>query len=77
MPDSIAKYLNHVQQLAELKDQWVHHECLPASDAQYSTIPDLNPQITQALQALGINQLYSHQADAIDRIRKDKEVGQR
>ncbi|MBE9528039.1 MAG: DEAD/DEAH box helicase [Proteobacteria bacterium] len=55
--------------------EFVHHEEVPATEAEYSVPKDgLHPEVERRLQTLGITQLYSHQAAAIDNIRAGRNV---
>ncbi len=53
----------------------LHHEVIPARDAEYAAIPDwLDPRIRDGLAARGVDRLYSHQAAAMDAIRAGRDV---
>ena len=57
------------------QDQIVHREHLPQRPAQYADAPSgLHPAVARALNRCGIERLYTHQADAIARIRQGKSV---
>ena len=44
---------------------------IPAREAQWAPMPDwVKPELAEAYRAKGIVQLYSHQAEAAERIRK-------
>jgi DEAD/DEAH box helicase domain-containing protein len=44
---------------------------IPAREAQYMPMPDwIQPELVRAYHAKGIEQLYSHQAEAADRVRR-------
>ncbi len=46
-------------------------ERLPAREAQWAAMPDwVRPELAEAYRAKGITRLYSHQAEAVDRIRR-------
>ena len=52
-----------------------HLERLPARYARYAeTARPLAPELSDALRALGVGRLYSHQAAAIDRVREGRSV---
>jgi DEAD/DEAH box helicase domain-containing protein len=56
-------------------DQVVHVEELPPREAQYEEIDGgMHPAIEGVLQQLGINQLYSHQAEAVNSVRKGNNI---
>lgn len=48
-----------------------HWEVIPAQAGRYAPIPDwIEPRLRRALRARGIEQLYSHQAEAIEAVRR-------
>jgi DEAD/DEAH box helicase domain-containing protein len=56
-------------------DQIVHVESLPPRDACYQeTQGGLHPAVAEVLSGQGIDQLYSHQATAIDHVRQKKNI---
>jgi DEAD/DEAH box helicase domain-containing protein len=53
----------------------VHHAVVPAREARYAPFPEwLDPRIRAGLASRGIDQLYTHQADAIDAVRAGEDV---
>jgi DEAD/DEAH box helicase domain-containing protein len=59
----------------ELAGRLVHREVLPARPAQYAELTTpLHPDVASRISARGIDWLYSHQADAIDRLRSGTSV---
>jgi DEAD/DEAH box helicase domain-containing protein len=53
----------------------VHHAVVPAREARYAPFPEwLDPRIRAGLASRGIDQLYTHQADAIQAIRAGEDV---
>jgi len=70
----LQKFLSEIQRQDDFKGQWLHHELIPASNATYDTLIDLDPRIVSALESAGIARLYSHQADAIHRIKSGKNI---
>ena len=53
----------------------VHHAIVPAREARYAPFPEwLDPRIRAGLASRGIDQLYTHQADAIEAIRAGEDV---
>lgn len=53
----------------------VHHEVIPARAAAYAPLPTwLDPRIRTGLASRGIDQLYTHQADAIHEVRAGRDV---
>ncbi|MFA6107139.1 MAG: DEAD/DEAH box helicase [Candidatus Latescibacterota bacterium] len=52
------------------RDQIIHVQELPARSAQYREVADgLDPRVTAALSHVGIERLYSHQAEAVEQVR--------
>ncbi len=48
---------------------------IPAREAQWASMPDwIRPELAEAYRAKGVVQLYSHQAEAAERIRKGSNV---
>ena len=65
-----------LQRLAEATDtqrQIAHAVDLPERPAQYVDV-ELHPHVRRALQEQGIEQLYSHQAEAIEHVRAGRHV---
>ena len=53
----------------------VHHAVVPAREARYAPFPEwLDPRIRAGLARRGIDQLYIHQADAIEAVRAGQDV---
>ncbi|MCI0344398.1 MAG: DEAD/DEAH box helicase [Chloroflexi bacterium] len=53
----------------------VHHEVLQARPASFGEWPDwLDPRILEGLRARGLDQPYSHQAEAIDAVHRGEDV---
>ena len=53
----------------------VHHEVLPAREATFAPFPDwLDPRIRAGLASRGVEQLYTHQAAAIDAVHAGEDV---
>ena len=53
----------------------VHHEVLPVREASYAPLPAwLDPRIRAGLASRGIEQLYTHQAQAIEEVRAGRDV---
>ena len=53
----------------------VHHAVVPAREARYAPFPEwLDPRIRAGLASRGIDQLYIHQADAIEAVRAGQDV---
>src|SRR5438045_7878416 len=53
----------------------VHHEVIAARSAQLMDAPSwLDPRIREALAGRGIERLYSHQAEAIEAVRRREDI---
>ena len=69
------QFITQIRKESFFENQVVHVEELPPRDAQYAEIDGgVNPAIEGVLQSLGINQLYSHQAEAVNTVRKGKNI---
>ena len=56
-------------------DQMVHVEALPSRDASYQDVEGgIHPAVQGVLSGQGIDQLYSHQATAIEHVRQKKNI---
>ncbi|MGC9335933.1 MAG: DEAD/DEAH box helicase, partial [Anaerolineae bacterium] len=65
-----AAFLKQLERLPGYRRQVVHVERLPARRARYGKLDrPLPPALTSALHALGTDQLYRHQAQAINAVR--------
>lgn len=68
-PSKIASFIRDLKARPDIRD-FVHHEVIKPSNPLYSkTKEPLPEELSSALTALGIEDLYSHQALAIDHIR--------
>ncbi len=68
-------FLEHLKQNPEYKDQIVHVQYIPARDARPGWLDrPLHPVLQGRLDDLGISTLYSHQAEAINSVRKGNNV---
>jgi DEAD/DEAH box helicase domain-containing protein len=64
---NVTRFLDHVESDRHYRDQITHVQVIPARPAQYAeTNEPLHPLLQQALAAMNIEQLYSHQAEAVD-----------
>jgi DEAD/DEAH box helicase domain-containing protein len=60
---------------AEVRGCFTADRTLPASDAEFAPFPaDLDPRLIAALRRRGIDQLYRHQREAVDRARAGEDV---
>src|SRR5688572_11746270 len=65
--------LNDLQQRADYEGQLVVHRTFKETGARYADVERPLPvDLTDALRAIGIDRLYTHQAAAIDRLRDGK-----
>jgi DEAD/DEAH box helicase domain-containing protein len=59
----------------ELMGRLVHREVMPARPARFSDLETpLHPEVHDRMTARGIERLYTHQADAIDRLRAGRSI---
>ncbi len=66
-----------IEEIKKRKDlsKVVHEELIPRGESEYGEpLTPLNPEIKSALESLGIDRLYSHQARGIDLIRSGKNI---
>lgn len=68
-------FLNHLKEQSFYDNQLVHVQRIGARQASYASLerPLLRP-LVEAVKASGVNQLYSHQGQAIDAIRAGQNV---
>lgn len=69
----ITHFLNQIKASSRYENQIVHNEKIPAKEAIYSPLP-LKQQVKAALSGMGIEDLYVHQAEAIEKIREGKDI---
>ncbi|KKG12401.1 DEAD/DEAH box helicase [Methanosarcina sp. 2.H.A.1B.4] len=69
----ISRLLNEIKASSRYENQIVHIEEKPAREALYSHL-ELKEQVKTALSGIGIESLYSHQAEAIEKIREGKDT---
>jgi len=67
------KFLESLKRQRFYAPQVVYHQTIPPASSRWAGL-DLPPALAQALQKLGIDSLYSHQAAAIEKIRQGKNV---
>lgn len=68
-------YLRRIESDPDYRGQMEHIERLPARPAHYAEpATPLNPELQIRLAQLGIDRLYSHQATAIDAVRRGEHV---
>ena len=70
-----ATFLKQVRNRRFFDEQIAHVEALPARPAAFGEVPGgIAPTVANTLRADGIEQLYSHQAEAIGAIRGGADV---
>lgn len=69
----VERFLEHLRSDPEYRGQMVHVETIPERPAATRAIP-LAPPIEAALRSLGIEALYTHQADAVEAARRGENV---
>lgn len=69
----ISHLLNEIKTSSRYENQIVHIEEIPAKEALYTPL-ELKIQVKNSLLAAGIEAIYSHQAEAIERIREGKDL---
>lgn len=69
----VEKFLEHLQSDPQYRRQIAHVETIPARPAVTRPLP-LPPPIEKALKAMGIEALYSHQAEAVEAARRGENV---
>lgn len=71
---NIKQFIDEIKERKDLREL-VHHEEIEAVAPSFAeTTKPLSPEIKAALEAIGIKNLYSHQAKGIDLIREGKNV---
>ncbi|HSK52795.1 MAG TPA: DEAD/DEAH box helicase [Clostridia bacterium] len=74
-PASTEAVLGRILEEPSMARGVVHHEVLPPREAQFAPFPDwLDPRIRAGLAQRGIEQLYVHQAAAIDAVHAGEDV---
>ena len=70
---NISSLLNEIKTSSRYENQIVHIEEIPAREALYAPLK-LKKQVKVALSRGGIEDLYSHQAETIEKIREGKDI---
>ncbi len=69
------RFLESIKASKNYRSQIVHVELIPHREARYGNIdPPLSSEIAQSLDRLGIKQLYCHQAESIEAIRRGENI---
>jgi len=72
---NINQIIDFLQHTPEFMGQVTHWERIPPREAQYGPMPDgIHPKLVEALQSRGIEQLYSHQSEAVEEVLQGKHV---
>ncbi len=72
---NIKRFLQSLQADRDYADQIVHVETIEARDASLQeTARPIAPEIRDALKAFGIKELYVHQAQAVDAVRRGEHI---
>ncbi len=72
---TVAQILDKLAHTPEFRDNVTHWQVLPARPAQYVDFPPhLNGQLVGAVGEMGIGQLYSHQAEALQALAAGRHV---
>ncbi|HPS88902.1 MAG TPA: DEAD/DEAH box helicase [Methanosarcina vacuolata] len=69
----ISHFLNQIKASSRYENQIVHNEKIPSREALYAPL-SLKPQVKAALSGIRIEDLYVHQAEAIEKIREGKDI---
>ena len=71
----VAAFVGHLQGLSWYRGQIVHHQEVPAREAVPGALDrPLIQEVQRSLEAVGIQSLYSHQAEALNALRRDEHV---
>jgi DEAD/DEAH box helicase domain-containing protein len=71
----VTRLLEEIRREPQYRGQVVHAEQFPARPARYATVSQsLPPLLAQALDLRGITQLYTHQAAALEAVRRGESV---
>jgi len=71
----VSAFMDHIQSFPDYSDQIVHREVIPARQPVYKTMASLlNPVLEKMLSGFGVTALYAHQVDALEELRKGRNV---
>ena len=71
----VPAFVDHLESLPWYRGQIAHREEIPPRAASPATLDvPLSPRLERSLDSLGIDSLYSHQADAINALRRGESV---
>ncbi|MCB2182253.1 MAG: DEAD/DEAH box helicase [Desulfobulbaceae bacterium] len=72
---TVSEYVSSLQASPRFGPQVVHHEEIAGAEARFARLtPPLPEELGDALAALGIKKLYSHQVASIEKIRQGKDI---
>jgi DEAD/DEAH box helicase domain-containing protein len=72
---NLEQVIEFLQRSPEFQGQVTHWEKIPAREAHFGSFPErLDPRLLEGLKVRGIQKLYTHQSEAIDRILDGKNV---
>ena len=72
---NIDQVIDVLQNSPDFRGQVTHWEKIPPCEAKYAPYPaEINPRLVEALKARGIQQLYTHQAEAVEAVLQGKHV---
>ncbi|MDB9822179.1 DEAD/DEAH box helicase [Deltaproteobacteria bacterium] len=70
----LSQYLHNIKDHPEFGRAFVHYRYIPPVEAQYGPRPRLNRELSRILEDNGISNLYNHQVDAIEEIRRGENI---
>ncbi|MFW5906644.1 MAG: DEAD/DEAH box helicase, partial [Desulfobia sp.] len=71
----VNEYLASLKASKKFGPQVAYHQCLPAASAAFAELDhELPPELEEVLHTQGVDRLYSHQARAINLIRRTNDV---
>ena len=71
----VSAFVRHIRHLSWYRDQIVHLEDIPSRTRSAGTLDQpLSPPLQRSRESHGLEPLYSHQADAIDALRRGENV---
>ena len=70
----LSEFFEKIQKSPDIGPQIIYHRYLPHQEAHYGQITTLSPAMTHLFQEANIKNLYSHQTEAIGKIKKGKDI---
>src|SRR3990172_10447071 len=72
---TLEQIIDFIKDSPDISPNVAHWKSFPPQEARYAEFPIfINPKLKETLTKRGINQLYSHQHDAIEAINREKNV---